>query len=48
MNSDWQSWAAPAIVALTVLWFVARSFSKGKKTGACGNCACDTKKLGSK
>lgn len=41
MNSftDWQTWAALAIVIVTALIFAVRS-AKKKSSGGCGSCGC--------
>ncbi|GAA5477177.1 FeoB-associated Cys-rich membrane protein [Haloferula helveola] len=38
---DWQTWAAGAIVGLTLVLFVRRMVA-GKKTGCGGDCSCDS------
>ncbi len=37
-ETDWQTWAAIGVVALTVLIVVARIFRARKKPGGCGKC----------
>ncbi len=47
MNSDWQTWAALAVVAITAVLYVRRVLGKRKKRsgGSCGgDCGCDKNK----
>jgi len=48
MSSDWQTWGALAVVAITAVLYVRRLMGKRKKKGgggACGgDCGCDEKK----
>lgn len=38
-STDWQTWAAIGVVALTVLILVARTVLRArKKSGGCGKC----------
>jgi hypothetical protein len=37
---DWQSIAAPAIVLVTIVFFIVFSQKKGKKPGCGGGCGC--------
>lgn len=38
-ETDWQTWAAIGIVALTILLLVARTVLRArKKSGGCGKC----------
>jgi hypothetical protein len=40
MNTEWQTLAAGAVVAITVLVFLIR-LSRPRKSGGCGgNCGC--------
>ncbi len=43
MTYDWQTWAALAIVSVTLLGFILRSRAKRKNgNGDCGGCGkCD-------
>lgn len=38
-STDWQTWAALAIVVVTALIFALRS-AKKKSSGDCGSCGC--------
>ncbi|HAL71464.1 MAG TPA: hypothetical protein DCP71_06775 [Verrucomicrobiales bacterium] len=41
--NDWQSWAAPAVVLVTALFFLVSAL-KGRKKGGCGgSCGCSHK-----
>jgi hypothetical protein len=37
MNTDWQSWAAGAVVIATILIFLGRAAGR-KKHGGCNTC----------
>jgi len=39
--NDWQSWAAGAVVLITLLIFILRL--RKKNPGCGGNCGCDRK-----
>ena len=40
--SDWQTWAAPAVVILTVMIVGWRITRKKKSTGCDEDCGCDS------
>ena len=41
MQSDWQTWAAAGLVALTLVIFLVR-LARRKNSSACGkDCGCD-------
>ena len=43
-DNDWQSWAALAVVAVTIGVFLARSLRRKKAGGCGGGCGCDSAK----
>jgi hypothetical protein len=38
MNTDWQTWAAAGVVAITAIIFLSRALRKKKTGGGCGTC----------
>lgn len=51
MSSDWQTWAALGVVAITVIAFVVRAIRKRRAAskGGCasgGDCGCTASKIG--
>jgi hypothetical protein len=43
MSGDWQTWAAAAIVTITLAIFLVRALRR-KSGGSCGEgCSCDRK-----
>jgi len=43
MSTDFQSWAALAVVVITTLIFAIRAARKGEPGGCGGGCACEMK-----
>ena len=43
MNTDWQSWTALIVVALTAIAFAVRAARKGEPGGCGGGCGCEMK-----
>jgi len=50
MSSDWQTWAALGVVAITVLAFVVRAIRRRRKAASgcasAADCGCTSSKLG--
>jgi hypothetical protein len=45
MSSQFQTYAALAVVAVALIWLVARTVAKRKNPGCGGDCGCPSSEL---